>query len=255
MIDKETTMKRPRGFTLIELLVVVSIIALLISLLLPALGKARDASRAVNCAANQRTSLMGLILYAQDNKGIMPQTYVQMYASTSWGAYTWNGITRDAWVPWHSERFVGRYIGNSHPCATAFNTPQQAPSTKAAWCPTQQARPNVHPLNIGIGYNHSMQNRFNRYDIAGSVRRRIEQFRFPGRTFLTMDVEGGSAYEWNRFYDTESASYRGNDNPGTGYTSYRHQAATNVGFADGSARSFKDALQAHMDQRITHRAD
>lgn len=59
------------GFTLIELLVVVAVIAVLIGVLLPALGKARISARKVQCASSQRQIAIGWSMYSQDWKGIV----------------------------------------------------------------------------------------------------------------------------------------------------------------------------------------
>ena len=68
----EKGLLRSRAFTLIELLVVVSIIALLVSILLPALSKARDSAKCVMCQCNLRQLGYGIEYYAEDHDGVMP---------------------------------------------------------------------------------------------------------------------------------------------------------------------------------------
>lgn len=71
------------GFTLIELLVVISIIALLISILLPALSKAREVARQTSCFSKERQLGLATTMYAQDHDGFYPAANLEPNAVLS----------------------------------------------------------------------------------------------------------------------------------------------------------------------------
>lgn len=81
---RESAAHRLAGFTIIELLVVISIIAVLVSVLLPAIGAAREAGRSTVCLANLRASAMACRVYAYDYKGKSPAIGQPYAAEPNW---------------------------------------------------------------------------------------------------------------------------------------------------------------------------
>jgi len=95
--DKELVNPSPSrasGFTLVELLVVIGIIALLISILLPALNSAREQANTVKCLSNMRQLMAGCFMYSNANKGIIiPMDCADPVLTTSAGE-----VSSDFWA-------------------------------------------------------------------------------------------------------------------------------------------------------------
>ena len=91
------------GFTLVELLVVIGIIALLISILLPSLAKARQAATTVACASNLRQFGLYFTMYADAHKQWLPPTC----ADANGSIYPWTGLN----TTWTWYRLIAQQMG------------------------------------------------------------------------------------------------------------------------------------------------
>lgn len=128
-----------RGFTLVELLVVIAIIAILASLLLPALKTAKDMAKKGACASNLRQVCMAAISYACDFNDTLPTHH---FATTT---------PEQAWTSFYSVYPTG---------GRAFLYPAYIPSWKTLYCPCHPMKCPNHSTYKGeanssycIGYN------------------------------------------------------------------------------------------------------
>ena len=116
MFSNARTNRCQYGFTLVELLVVIGIIAVLVSLLLPSLNKARESSRKVACASNMRSIGQGILMYTNANKGVLPFAYSTTY-NTDWMNLVANALDSKQSPVFGGNRSAG--MRNMFRCPTA----------------------------------------------------------------------------------------------------------------------------------------
>jgi prepilin-type N-terminal cleavage/methylation domain-containing protein/prepilin-type processing-associated H-X9-DG protein len=110
--------EHPKGFTLVELLVVIGIIAILISLIFPALAAARRAADQLQCASNLRSIGQGILIYLDENQNVFPPAYLYVNEQVNNGVET--PINASAgYVHWSTYL----YSTGTVPQAAAFQCP------------------------------------------------------------------------------------------------------------------------------------
>ncbi|MCC6580523.1 MAG: type II secretion system protein [Phycisphaeraceae bacterium] len=223
-------MKR-QGFTLIELLVVISIIAMLVAILLPALAKARDAGQSIQCQSNLRQIVSASINYtlnnhdwilASSNRHEPGAGYTRYGSGPTWaqGANLWPWMMRDQ-------------LGASDMGSGQWGSVSTNMSSGLLYCPEVASKPSSVNL-VDYGMTDYFMGGCN-WDGNTIAPKRAHELRYPSAQAVFMDTTGAginAAYaSTGHFMLSYSMST---------FLGVRHVGDhANVSFADGHVVSFR----------------
>jgi prepilin-type N-terminal cleavage/methylation domain-containing protein/prepilin-type processing-associated H-X9-DG protein len=219
-IDRKNRPRTATGFTLIELLVVIAIVAILASMLLPSLSKAKESGRRIACVNNLHQLGMSVVMYASDSDGLEP---VRQLGQAPGG---WPTTLREGYKD-----------------LRLLLCPSDAPNPASGAYPNFPAdsAPRSYIFN---GWNDYFQPQFPNdtgpvfVEKLRGTSMKESDIHQPSETILFGEKETTSAHYWMDFLESPA----GNDFEEVEHARHagqRTSGGSNYAFADGSARYLK----------------
>ncbi|MGD1042088.1 MAG: type II secretion system protein [Sedimentisphaerales bacterium] len=231
---------RNRAFTIVELLVVISVVAVLMAILMPALAGARQRGQAVVCLSNLRQLAIASQLYVNSNDGFYPIAYMNKLTDSEFVSYAWDFTRIQKFSPFEQEVIPGLLWEGQ-----TIEKVQQCPSFKgdATWL-----------LDPYTGYNYNVSFIGHGQLETCVTPTRATSIRRPDRCALFGDgqfSDGANKFmrsPWQSECDEFSDRYAGTQG-------YRHYGRTNVAYCDGHTAAVKECYKNTYDDQVAEIAE